>query len=103
MPPICHSGRFAQHDLQQGGEIPPHDREDEIINLRFTHDATKLFNSGAKFYSIEAKNMPKRNLIVGSSMKKRLIHPNLMIWEDTRKTIGGDGILEIEIKPPNPS
>ena len=89
--------------MQQGGEIPAHDREDEIINLLFTHDGTKLFNSGAKFYSIEAKNMPRRNPIVGSSTKKRLIHPNLMIWEDTRKTIGGDGILEIGTKPPNPS
>ena len=36
-------------------------------------------------------------------MKKRLIHPNLMVWEDTRKTIGDDGILEIKTKPSNPS
>ena len=45
----------------------------------------------------------RRNPIVGSSTKKRFIHPNLMVWEDIRKTIGDNGILEIETKPPNPS
>ena len=47
--------------------------------------------------------MPRRNLIVGSNTKKRLVHSNLMIWDDIRKTIRGDGILEIGTKPPNPS
>ena len=47
--------------------------------------------------------MLKRNLIIDNSTKKRLIHPNIMVWEDTRKTIGDDGILEIKTKPPNPS
>ena len=47
--------------------------------------------------------MPRRNPIVGSSMKKRLIHSNLMIWDDTRKTIGANRILEIRTKPHNPS
>ena len=47
--------------------------------------------------------MLRRKSIVGSSTKKRLIHPYLMVWKDTRKTIGGDGILAIGTKPPNPS
>ena len=47
--------------------------------------------------------MPRRNPIVGSSTKKRLIHPNLMVGEDARKTIGSNGILEIGTKLPNPS
>jgi len=46
--------------------------------------------------------MPKRNLIV-SSTKRRLIHPNLMVGEDARKTVGSDGILEIRTRLPNPS
>ena len=41
--------------------------------------------------------MLRRNLIVGSSTKKRLIHPNLMVGKYTRKTIGSDGILEIRL------
>ena len=45
--------------------------------------------------------MPRRNPIVGSCTKKRLIHPNLMVGEDARKTIGSDGILEIRTKLPN--
>ena len=47
--------------------------------------------------------MPKRNPIVGSSMKKRLIHPNLMVWEDTRKAVGGNRIFKIRTKPLDPS
>jgi len=47
--------------------------------------------------------MPKRNQIIGSSMKKRFIHPNLMIGKNARKTIESNGILEIETKLPNPS
>ena len=38
--------------------------------------------------------MPRRNPIVGSNTKKRLIHLDLMIGKDTRKTIGSNGILE---------
>ena len=47
--------------------------------------------------------MMRRNPIVGSNKKKRLIHPNLMEREDARKTIGSNGILEIKTKLPNPS
>ena len=47
--------------------------------------------------------MSRRNPIIGSNTKKRLIHCDLMVWEDTRKTIDGDGILEIGTKPPSPS
>ena len=47
--------------------------------------------------------MLRRNPIVSSSMKKRLIHPNLMVWKDRRNTIGSDGVLEIRTKLPNPS
>ena len=47
--------------------------------------------------------MPRRNLIVGGSIKKRLIHPNLMVREDARKAIGSNKILEIGTKHPNPS
>ena len=47
--------------------------------------------------------MLKRNPIVGRNTKKRLIHPNLMLGEDTRKAVGGDGVLEIRTKPPNPN
>ena len=47
--------------------------------------------------------MPRRNLIIGSSVKKRLIHPNLMVREDARKAIGSNRILEIWTKLPNPS
>jgi len=44
-----------------------------------------------------------RDLIIGSNMKKRLIHPNLMVWKDKRKAIEGNGIIEIQTKPTNPS
>ena len=47
--------------------------------------------------------MPRRNLIVGSSMKKRLIHPKLTVREDARKAIGSNRILEIGTKLPNSS
>ena len=47
--------------------------------------------------------MPRRNPIVGSSMKKRFIHPNLMVREDARNAIGSNRILEIGTKLPNPS
>ena len=47
--------------------------------------------------------MLSRGPIVDSSTKKRPIQPYLMVWKDTSKTIGGDGILEIRTKPPNPS
>ena len=47
--------------------------------------------------------MPRRNPIVGSSMKKRLIHPNLMVREDARKAIRSNKILEIRTELPNPS
>ena len=47
--------------------------------------------------------MLSRDPIVGSSTKKRLIHPYLMVWKDTRKTIGSNGVIEFKIKPPNPS
>ena len=47
--------------------------------------------------------MPSKDPIVSSITKKRLIHPYLKVRKDTRKTIGGDGILEIKTKPPNPS
>ena len=46
--------------------------------------------------------MPRRNPIVGSNIKKRLIHPNLVVGEDARKTIGSNRILEIRTKFPNP-
>ena len=35
--------------------------------------------------------------------RKRLIHPYLMVWKDTRKIIGGDRVLAIRTKHPNPS
>ena len=47
--------------------------------------------------------MLRRNPIVGSSTKKRLIHPNLMVREDARMAIGSNRILEIRTKLPNPS
>ena len=47
--------------------------------------------------------MPRRNPIVGSSTKKRLIHPNFMVREDARNAIGSNKILEIRIKLSNPS
>ena len=47
--------------------------------------------------------MLRRNPIIGSSMKKRLIHPNLMVKEDARRAIGSKRILEIGTKLPNPS
>jgi len=49
------------------------------------------------------ENMPSRDLIVGSSTKKRIILLYLIVWKDTRKTIRDDGILEIRTAPPNPS
>ena len=47
--------------------------------------------------------MPRRNLIVSNSTKKKLIHPNLMVKEDARKAKGRNRILKIEIKLPIPS
>ena len=52
---------------------------------------------------LKRKNMASRDPIVGNSTKNRFIHPYLMVWKDTRKTIGGDGILEIRTEPSNPS
>ena len=46
-PPICYGKRDAQYNLQQGGEVPTHGREDKIVNLRFTHDGAKFFDSEA--------------------------------------------------------
>ena len=46
-PPICSGSRNTQHNSQQRRKIPTYGREDEIINLRFTHGSTKFFNSGA--------------------------------------------------------
>ena len=46
-PPICRSRRDAQDNLQQGWEILAYGREDEIVNLRFTHDSAKFFDSRA--------------------------------------------------------
>ena len=46
-PPICHSKKDTEQNLQQWGEIPTHGREDEIVNLQFIHDGTKFFDSGA--------------------------------------------------------
>ena len=45
--PICRSKRDAQHNMQQGGEIPTYGKEDEIVSLWFTHYGTKFFDSGA--------------------------------------------------------
>ena len=62
----------------------------------------KAIHAKLKVYSFEVEYMQRRNPIVGSNTKKRLIHPNLMVWEDTRKTVGSDGILEIRTKTSNP-
>jgi len=47
--------------------------------------------------------MPRRNLILSSSTKKKLIQPNLMVREDARKAIKSNRILEIKTKLLNPS
>ena len=47
--------------------------------------------------------MLKKYPVVGNSMKKRLIHPNLMVREDARKAIRSSRILEIKTKLSNPS
>ena len=47
--------------------------------------------------------MLRRNPIVGSSMKKRLIHPKLMVREDVRKAIGSKKMLKIGTKLLDPS
>ena len=47
--------------------------------------------------------MLRRNPIVSSSMKKKLIHCNLMVRQDARKAIGSNRILEIGTKLLNPS
>ena len=47
--------------------------------------------------------MPRRNLIVSNSTKKKLIHPNLMVKEDARKATKSNRILEIKTKLPNTS
>ena len=47
--------------------------------------------------------MPRRNPIVSSNTKKRLIHPNLMVRKDVRKAIESNKTLEIGTKLPNPS
>ena len=39
--------------------------------------------------------MLRRNPVVGSNMRKRPIHPNLMVREDARKAIRSNRILEI--------
>ena len=46
-PPICRGSRDTQHNSQKRRKIPTHGREDEISNLRFTHDSAKFFNNGA--------------------------------------------------------
>ena len=47
--------------------------------------------------------MPRRNLIVSSSTKKRLILPNLVVRKDASKAIRSNIILEIGTKLPHPS
>ena len=46
-PSICRRKRDALHNLQQRREILTYGREDEIVNLRFTHYGTEFFDSGA--------------------------------------------------------
>ena len=84
---LVYGFRDTRHNSQQGRKIPTYVRKDKIINLWFTHDANKFLDSRALFYFIEAKYMLRMNPIVGSSTKKRLIHPNLMVREDARKAI----------------
>ena len=44
-PSVCHGSKDTQHNSHQRWKISTHGREDEIINLGFTHDSAKLFNS----------------------------------------------------------
>lgn len=43
------------------------------------------------------KNMPSKNPKVGNSTKKRFIHLDLVIWEDTRETEGNMGLFETRV------
>ena len=47
--------------------------------------------------------MPRKNPIISSNTKNRLIHPNLMVRKDARKAIVSNKTLEIGTKLPNPS
>ena len=76
---LCLFKRNTQQNLNQGRKITTHGRKDKVVHRRFTHDYTKLLKSGAYLYTIELKNMPSRDLIVGSSTKKQFIHLDLMI------------------------
>ena len=62
----------------------------ESANLGFTHDCTKFFKSGPYLHTIEVKNMLSGNPKVGSGMKKRFIHFDLVVRKDAKETEGNE-------------
>jgi len=47
--------------------------------------------------------MPRKDPIIGSSIKKRFIHLDLMVWKNARETTRNDNLFETRTKLPNPS
>ena len=78
-PLLCFFKRNTQQSLNQGRKITTHGRKDKVVHQRFTYDCTKLLKNGAYLYTVELKNMPSRDPIVGNNMKKRFIHLDLMV------------------------
>ena len=99
---LHHVKRNTQKRLDQGKKIPTNSRKDESANIKFTHNCTKLFNSGSYFHIIELENMPSRNPKVGSNMKKKFIHFDLVVKKDARKAKRDERIFETRAKPFNP-
>ena len=88
--------------MSQVSKILANGGKGKSANIRFAHECTKLFNSGAYFHTIELENMPSRNHKVGSNMKKRFIHFDLVIGKDSREAKRDESIFETTAKSLGP-
>ena len=60
--PLLHCNqRNPPKVMSQVNKILTHGRRDEIANIGYAHDRTKLFNSGSYFHTVKLENMSSRN------------------------------------------
>jgi len=101
--PMLHRDkRNTQKSLVQGKKIPTNCRKDKSANFELAHDCIKSFKSGAYLHTVEVKNMLSGNPKVGSSMKERFIHFDLVIWKDARETERNESLFETRVELPDP-
>ena len=101
-PMLRHVKWNTQKSLDQGKTIPTNSRKDKSANFRFSHDCIKFFKSGAYLHTIKMKNMPSGNPKVGSSMKERFIHFDLVICKDAREIESNENLFETRAELPDP-